>query len=304
MRSGEIIFSLKRNLSYLIIGFLTILFYFVFLLLYLQDVIDGIVFIGGLFVSLIILVIALIVYRKKRAYKRKILLALCIISLLLCYELPLLGYESTSHAAYIYKEPLQVAEGSGIYLLGVTKVDFKFMESKNAVTKLLNEQHVDFLNIIEVTNQIRYGSKNRQLLQWIHLQKSEVEQMRENVKHYLGQENENINEFLNNDQNEGSSAGLGLVLSELIMRGDLQNDLSIAVTGGISAKGDVVSVGILKEKIQIAERYALSFMIIPSENAEEVAEIQKELSLNIQIFDVAHIDEAVQLINELNDKNK
>ena len=44
-------------------------------------------------------------------------------------------------------------------------------------------------------------------------------------------------------------------------------------------------------------------MIIPSENAEEVATIQKEIKANVEIFDVSHVDEAVQLIHDLNEKH-
>ncbi len=45
-------------------------------------------------------------------------------------------------------------------------------------------------------------------------------------------------------------------------------------------------------------------MIIPSKNAEEAAQIQKEQNIHMKILDVAHIDEAVQLISEMNDKTK
>lgn len=84
----------------------------------------------------------------------------------------------------------------------------------------------------------------------------------------------------------------------------MQNNVAIAVTGAISETGDVLPIGVLKEKILIAEKYGLPFMIIPSKNAEEAAQIQKEQNINIEILDVAHIDEAVQLINEMNDKTK
>ncbi|WP_342598178.1 S16 family serine protease [Psychrobacillus sp. FSL H8-0483] len=178
------------------------------------------------------------------------------------------------------------------------------MESKQAVEDHLNKQHIQFLDIMEFTNLDLYGSKNRQLLVWLHLKKNELEQMRESVNHYLGQEDASINEFLNRDHIGGNSAGLGLALIGLIIRGDLQSDLSFAVTGAISKTGDVLPIGLVKDKIQIAEVSGYSYMIIPSENAEEAARIQKEHNVNMQIFDVSHIDEAIQLINELNKKDK
>lgn len=224
--------------------------------------------------------------------------------LLICFELPLIFFEGYTHRVFLYNEPTNIFVNSGIYLVGVNSVDFKHMESKQSVEDSLNKQHIQFLDIIEVTNFDLYGSKNRQLLDWLLLKKNDFEQMRESVNHYLGQEDATINEFLNRDHIGGNSAGLGLALIGLIIRGDLQNDLSFAVTGAISKTGDVLPIGLIKEKIQIAEVSGYSYMIIPSENAEEAAIIQKEQNITMQIFDVSHIDEAVQMINELNDKNK
>lgn len=283
--------------------FLIFLYYGVVLFLYLQDVIGGISFVAILLVSFIILLIVRILLRKKINYKRKITLATCIMFLLFCFEIPLIFYEGTSHVAYIYTEPLH-AKGTEIYLIGVNRVDFQFMESIQSVEDLLNKQQVPFLNVAENTNLVLYESKNRQILKWLHLQKSEVDQMKENVNHYLGKEDVRINEFFNQDNIGGNSAGLGLALTGLILQGDLQNNVAVAVTGAISETGDVLPIGVLKEKILIAEKYGLPFMIIPSKNAEEAAQIQKELNINIEILDVAHIDEAVQLINEMNDKTK
>lgn len=290
-------------MPYFVTIFLIFLYYGVFLFLYLQDVIGGISFVAILLISFIILLIVRILLRKKINYKRKITLATCIMFLLFCFEIPLIFYEGTSHVAYIYTEPLH-AKGTEIYLIGVNRVDFQFMESIQSVEDLLNKQQVPFLNVAENTNLVLYESKNRQILKWLHLQKSEVDQMKENVNHYLGKEDVRINEFFNQDNIGGNSAGLGLALTGLILQGDLQNNVAIAVTGAISETGDVLPIGVLKEKILIAEKYGLPFMIIPSKNAEEAAQIQKEQNINMKILDVAHIDEAVQLINEMNDKTK
>ena len=283
--------------------FLIFLYYGVVLFLYLQDVIGGISFVAILLISFIILLIVRILLRKKINYKRKITLATCIMFLLFCFEIPLIFYEGTSHVAYIYTEPLH-AKGTEIYLIGVNRVDFQFMESIQSVEDLLNKQQVPFLNVAENTNLVLYESKNRQILKWLHLQKSEVDQMKENVNHYLGKEDVRINEFFNQDNIGGNSAGLGLALTGLILQGDLQNNVSVAVTGAISETGDVLPIGVLKEKILIAEKYGLPFMIIPSKNAEEAAQIQKKQNIHMKILDVAHIDEAVQLISEMNDKTK
>ncbi|MGG0656243.1 S16 family serine protease [Rummeliibacillus pycnus] len=187
-------------------------------------------------------------------------------------------------------------------MLGVNQINFEFMENKLAVTKLLDKQHINALNIVEITNQLRYESKNRQLLDWFHLKKNDAEQMKESVRHNLEIKDKRIDAFLN--RNHIHSAGLALVLSEIIIKDNLQNTLPIAVTGGIDKKGDVLSIGVLKEKIQIASLSGIPFMIVPSENAKEAAKIQKEIHTNIQIFNVANIDEAIKVVKKINNKNK
>lgn len=197
--------------------FLIFLYYGVVLFLYLQDVIGGISFVAILLISFIILLIVRIFLRKKINYKRKMTLATCIMFLLFCFEIPLIFYEGTSNVAYIYTEPLH-AKGTEIYLIGVNRVDFQFMESIQSVEDLLNKLQVPFLNVAENTNLVLYESKNRQILKWLHLQKSEVDQMKENVNHYLGKEDVRINEFFNQDNIGGNSAGLGLALTGLILQ--------------------------------------------------------------------------------------
>lgn len=224
--------------------------------------------------------------------------------LLLCFEFLLIFYEGNTHRVSFYLQPESLNVNSGIYLLGVNTVDFQNMESKKSVEDLLLEQDLEFLDIHEITNLELYGSKNRKLVEWLHLKKDSVERMKENVNQYLGQEEVHINEFLNRDNNDANSAELGLVLTGLIIRGDLQNKLTFTVTGAISNTGDVLKVGSIKEKIQIAEISGFPYIIIPSENMNEAAKIQQEQNRNIQVFGVSHVDEAVQLINELNDKNK
>lgn len=104
------------NKSSFIIGVLTIIYYLLFLLLYLQDVFNEFVFVCILFLSLIILLIYLIVLRKQSVNKRKIAIATFIIFLLFLYEFPLaLIYNPPTYLANIYKQPSEVLEGSGIF---------------------------------------------------------------------------------------------------------------------------------------------------------------------------------------------
>lgn len=140
---NKLFLIVKKSLPYFVTIFLIFLYYGVVLFLYLQDVIGGISFVAILLISFIILLIVRILLRKKINYKRKITLATCIMFLLFCFEIPLIFYEGTSHVAYIYTEPLH-AKGTEIYLIGVNRVDFQFMESIQSVEDLLNKQQVPF----------------------------------------------------------------------------------------------------------------------------------------------------------------
>lgn len=291
------------NKSSIVTLIITILFYVVFLFLYLQDIINELIFVCLLFISLIILLLTSILFRKKHAIKRKISIATCIIFLLFCYELPLIGYyTSPTHYAYAYIEPTEAIEGSGIFSIGVNEISIENGKSKPAVEELLINQHIDVLSIIEVNKKIIYGSKNRQILKWLHLEKEHSpNEMKENVSLYLGSEDEWLTSFLSRKIG-GDSAGLSLALNGRFKQGDFQNQLSITVTGAINENGDVYGVGNMKEKIQITEKTGIPFMIIPSENAKEVEVIQKEIKTSVEIFDVSHVDEAIQLIQDLNEK--
>ncbi|MGD6902423.1 S16 family serine protease [Bacillus infantis] len=162
-------------------------------------------------------------------------------------------------------------------------------------------QGVDVLSIAAVDHKIRYESKNRQLLKWLHLQKEPLLQMEESAAEYLGKEEDWLRRFIQQPDIAGNSAGLSLALSGLINEGRLENRLPIAVTGAINEHGEVSYVGLIKEKIRIAEKAGFSCLIIPSENAEEAAAIQKESSRKIEIIDASHVDEAVKAIGRLNE---
>ncbi|WP_342577834.1 S16 family serine protease [Psychrobacillus sp. FSL K6-2843] len=282
---------------------LTIFFYLLFLILYLQDYIDGISFLLILLISLIVLSISMIVLRKKRATRRKIGISLSILLLLFCYELPLLGFISKTQVADVYLEPRQTVVGSGIYIVSVASIPLDNMESKQEAQEYLIRTNEDFYKITKLTNQILYKEKNKTLLSWIHLnEKSPKDKMRENLKQYFGKEEVRLTDYFKHDQAIGDSSGLSLLLTELIIKGELQNRLKIAVTGAIDGDGNVSAIGGLKEKLQTADKYDFHFMIIPSENAKEAVAIQKELKLNMEVYDVEHVDGAVELINDLNEK--
>lgn len=284
---------------------LTLLFYLLFLFLYLQDVIDEISYLAILLISLLILSVSILVFRNKRTVRRKMTISLSILFLLFCYELPLIGFAVQSHIADIYYEPSETVERSGIYIIGIGVETLNNMKSKQAVQEQLTKEHKDVLTITELTNSMIYTNKNRTLLSWFGLdERSQKEKMREDLREYFGKEEQRLTDYFNYDQAQGNSAGLAIILTELIINGDFLNHIPIAVTGAINGKGEVTAVGGIKEKIQIAEKSGFQFIIIPSENGKEAETFQKELHANIRIINVNQVDEAVKQINYLNEEYK
>lgn len=101
--------------SSIIAAILTIIFYLVFLFLYLQDVIGELMFLCVLFIGLMVLLLSLFVFRKKRYTS----IAVIVLFLLFCYEFLLLGLTTPTHLVNLYVEPTEAIEGSGLFLLPV-----------------------------------------------------------------------------------------------------------------------------------------------------------------------------------------
>ena len=66
---------------------------------------------------------------------------------------------------------------------------------------------------------------------------------------------------------------------------------SIAFTGELSLKGDILPVGGLKEKISTAATEGISKIFVPAENAYEVANISENITNNIEIVLVSNFNE-------------
>lgn len=281
----------------------SILYYLAFLFLYIQNVINEFTFVFILFFSLLIPTLLVFVFWKKRVLKWTFVIVTFIIFLLFCYELPLLGFSQPgSHIVFAYSEPTEALEGTNVYFLGVNKITLDNVKSNQAAKDFLSAQQIDVLTVSEVNRKIVYESKNEQLAKWLHLQKDHSpDETRENVANYLGSEEEWLTTFLNQNNIGGDSAGLGLAIIGQFKQDDFQNHLPIAVTGAIKENGDVFGVGNLKEKIQITEKAGIPFLIVPSEDSAEVSKLQKELQVNVEIFDVSTVEEAVTLIRTLNE---
>ena len=278
------------------------IFYTSMLAAYYTDFINGFVFIGVLLVAFALIFIPLIAYRNDRARVRKLRWIALSLGGLLCFETPLLWYESNTYTASRHAEPVEAFDNSGIHLMLVTTFEVGYLEDKELIMKGLQQDNLDIIGLYKVTNKTRYQSKNSEILRWLRIQKDDFTIMKDNVTSYLVDETSSIQEVLNRNDITGDSIGLGLALSGLIGEGKLENDLTFGVTGALSDTGDVKAIGMIKEKILIAEEQSYPYMIIPSENAQEASEVKKTHNLTVEIFDVNHIDQAMDLVEELNEE--
>lgn len=280
----------------------TILVYLTELNLYLIDFISGFFFVNVLLLMSILSLMFLLIIRKAAISKRAFVFSVILALLLLIYEMPLILIDNHQYFVSSYNAPEELVEGSGIFLLSINFAVIGFVENEQVLRESYINNHTKFYEIIPITNRKRYREKNLAIFESVGIFKDEFDQMSENVRAYLKTSNKSIDEFLARDGSSGSSAGLALVLSSLAEQGEFQNDMLIGVTGAISNTGKVEEVGVIKEKVQIANENGFSHMIIPIANLSEAKEVRKKLNLPIEIIGVQDVNEAIQLIKELNNR--
>lgn len=291
----------KKRISHFLASFIAFgIFYIAFSSAFYFGFINAYIMVGTLFLILIILWMFLFHYRHKKGEFKKVSLIVMLVGILFVFDFFLLQYEQVKFRALIHKEPVQAADNSGIHLMSVGTTYYSHIENKEWLIKNLEKEDQDFFLIEEVGNKARYHSRNDMFLQLLGVQNDEVSDMTKNIRSYLSQETAGVEQFLESEDISGDSAGLGLALTGLIEQNKLKNNLEFGVTGALSEQGEVSGIGMVKEKLMIAEKEGYPFMIIPSENDEEAEQVKEAQNLRIQLFAVSHIDEAVQLINKLN----
>ena len=246
------------------------------------------------------MVIFMVIYRNDKAKIGKISILALILGLLVCFELKLLDYEANTYTASFHAEPIELFEGSGVHMMVVTTRDIGYLTDREQIIKGYKHEDIELIELYKIDNKIRYQSKHTELLNMIGIKKDDFTVMGENVKSYLGEESEIMNTFLNRTDISGDSAGLGLALSGLIEKGELKNHVTFGVTGALSATGEVLPIGMIKEKLLTAEEKGYPYMIIPSGNRTEAKKVIVNENLEIEVFDVNHIEEAMELINKWN----
>jgi ATP-dependent Lon protease len=93
---------------------------------------------------------------------------------------------------------------------------------------------------------------------------------------------------------DGPSAGIAMVTSIVSVLTKIPVRASVAMTGEVTLRGRVLPIGGLKEKLLAALRGGLKTVVIPKDNAKDLAEIPDNVKRGLDIIPVSTVDEVLR----------
>ena len=93
---------------------------------------------------------------------------------------------------------------------------------------------------------------------------------------------------------DGPSAGLAMVTSIVSVLTGIPVRKDIAMTGEVSLRGNAMPIGGLKEKLLAALRGGITTVLIPEENAKDLADIPDNVKEGLEIIPVKHVSEVLE----------
>jgi ATP-dependent Lon protease len=97
---------------------------------------------------------------------------------------------------------------------------------------------------------------------------------------------------------DGPSAGIGMCTALVSALTKIPVRASVAMTGEITLRGEVLPIGGLKEKLLAAQRGGIETVLIPSENEKDLVEIPDNIKEKLDIRPVKWIDEVLEIALE------
>ena len=94
---------------------------------------------------------------------------------------------------------------------------------------------------------------------------------------------------------DGPSAGVAMCTALVSALTQVPVRSSVAMTGEITLRGEVLPIGGLKEKLLAAHRGGIDTVLIPWENERDLTEIPKNIKQNLNIRPVRWIDEVLDI---------
>jgi ATP-dependent Lon protease len=93
---------------------------------------------------------------------------------------------------------------------------------------------------------------------------------------------------------DGPSAGVAMATAIVSVLTGIPVHADVAMTGEITLRGRVLPIGGLKEKLLAALRGGLKKVLIPEENAKDLAEIPDNVKSGLEIVPVSHVGEVLR----------
>ena len=94
---------------------------------------------------------------------------------------------------------------------------------------------------------------------------------------------------------DGPSAGVAMVTAIISVLTGIAVRKDVAMTGEITLRGRVLPIGGLKEKLLAALRAGITKVLIPEENAKDLADIPDSLKNTLEIIPVARMDDVLKV---------
>ena len=94
---------------------------------------------------------------------------------------------------------------------------------------------------------------------------------------------------------DGPSAGVTMAVALLSALSGRSVAKDIGMTGEITLRGKVLSVGGIKEKALAAHRAGIKRVILPKENEKDLEEIPRQIREELEFVFVDHVDDALQM---------
>jgi ATP-dependent Lon protease len=94
---------------------------------------------------------------------------------------------------------------------------------------------------------------------------------------------------------DGPSAGIAMTTAIISVLTGIPVRKDVAMTGEITLRGRVLPIGGLKEKLLAALRGGIKTVIIPEENAKDLAEIPNEVRTKMDIIPVSKLEEVLKI---------
>lgn len=93
---------------------------------------------------------------------------------------------------------------------------------------------------------------------------------------------------------DGPSAGITMATAILSAVTGIPVRADVAMTGEVTLRGRVLPIGGLKEKILAAKMAEVRTVLVPEENAKDIAELDAEITVGLEIHTVRHMEQVAE----------